>query len=86
MTEEENMETARQNVVQEHLERNYIEGIPYSEEKSEFEWVLPHSQVIPSDRATTKVRIVVNTSATTKEVLTQRFYHVASYKVTSLPW
>ena len=64
LAKDEKIATAHQQVIDEYLQKNYIRPIPPTEEKSKSEWLLPHFPVIRPDRATTKVRIVFDASAT----------------------
>ena len=64
LAKDEKIATAYQQVIDEYLQKNYIRRIPSTERRSEAEWLLPHFPVIRPDRATTKVRIVFDASAT----------------------
>ena len=64
LAKNEKIATAYQQVIDEYLQKNYIRRIPSTEKRSEAEWLLPHFPVIRPDRATTKVRIVFDASAT----------------------
>ena len=64
LAKDEKIATAYQQVIDEYLQKNYIRRVLPTEEKNEVEWLLPHFPVIRPDRATTKVRIVFDASAT----------------------
>ena len=64
LAKDEKIATAYQQVIDEYLQKNYIRRVLPTEEKNEVERLLPHFPVIRPDRATTKVRIVFDASAT----------------------
>ena len=63
LAKDEKIATAYQQVIFEYLQTDIRHVLP-TEEKNEVEWLLPHFPVIRADRATTKVRIVFDASAT----------------------
>ena len=67
LMKDEHLATAYQGVIDEYLRKGYIRQVATSEPEPESERFLPHFPVVRPDRATTKVRIVFDTSAKLNE-------------------
>ena len=79
LSEDAEVATAYQSVVNEYLEKKYIRKLPADEPKPECEWLLPHFPVLRSEKETTKVQ---SESCSTDQ---QRVKEKASIRKLALP-